>query len=140
THFLRAWRWRHLLQPIGVSLPAGRLLAISSVGFMAILALPVRLGEFVRPYYVVRAGQSRMSAVLGTVAVERIVDGLVIAVLFFGCYLASPSGAYSAGLRAAAWISLLGFLGLTVFLAFALAWPERTIRLVLAVTLIGHLA
>jgi uncharacterized membrane protein YbhN (UPF0104 family) len=81
-----------------------------------------------------------MSAVLGTVAVERIVDGLVIAVLFFGCYLASPSGAYSTGLRAAAWISLLGFVGLTVFLAFALAWPERTIRLVLAVTLIGRLA
>jgi hypothetical protein len=49
---------------------------ISTVGFMAILALPFRLGEFARPYYVVRQGQSRMSEVLGTVAVERIVDGL----------------------------------------------------------------
>jgi uncharacterized protein (TIRG00374 family) len=140
THFFRAWRWQHLLRPIGVSLAPGRLLAISSVGFMAILALPVRLGEFVRPYYVARAGHSRMSAVLGTVAVERIVDGLVIAILFFCCYLASPPGAYPAGLRAAAWISLLGFVGLTVFLAFALSWPERTIRLVLTMTLIGRFA
>jgi uncharacterized protein (TIRG00374 family) len=140
THFFRAWRWQHLLRPIGVTLPPGRLLAISSVGFMAILAMPVRLGEFVRPYYVARGGQSRMSAVLGTVAVERIVDGLLIAIVFFGCYLASPPGAYPTGLRVAAWVSLLGFVSLTLFLAFALAWPERTIRLVLAVTLLSRLA
>ena len=41
THFFRAWRWQHLLRPIGVSLPAGRLLAISSGGFRASLRLPV---------------------------------------------------------------------------------------------------
>jgi uncharacterized protein (TIRG00374 family) len=140
THFFRAWRWQHLLRPIGVALPAGRLLSISSVGFMAILALPVRLGEFVRPYYVVRTGQSRMSALLGTVAVERIVDGLVISILFFGCYLTSPAGAYSTGLRAAAWVSLAGFVTLTAFLVVALSWPERTIRLVLTLTLLAHLA
>jgi glycosyltransferase 2 family protein len=140
THFFRAWRWQHLLRPIGVALPARRLLAISSVGFMAILALPVRLGEFVRPYYVVRTGQSRMSALLGTVAVERIVDGLVISILFFGCYLISPAGAYSTGLRAAAWLSLVGFVTLTGFLVVALSWPERTIRLFLSLTLLAHLA
>src|SRR5687767_14813980 len=39
THFFRAWRWNNLLRPIGVDLPAGKLLTISSVGFMAILAL-----------------------------------------------------------------------------------------------------
>src|SRR5262245_16633895 len=49
THFCRAWRWNNLLAPIGAPLPAGKLLAISSVGFLAILALPARLGEFVRP-------------------------------------------------------------------------------------------
>jgi uncharacterized protein (TIRG00374 family) len=140
THFFRAWRWQHLLRPIGVKLAPGRLLAISSVGFMAILALPVRLGEFVRPYYVVRGGQSRMSAVLGTVAVERIVDGLVIAILFFGCYLEAPAGAYPRGLQVAAWVSLIGFVTLTTFLALALAWPERTVKVVLSLTLIAHLA
>jgi uncharacterized protein (TIRG00374 family) len=140
THLFRAWRWEHLLRPIGVRLPFGRLLAISSVGFMAILALPVRLGEFVRPYYVVRGGQSRMSAVLGTVAVERIVDGLVISILFFGCYMASGGVGYSAPLRVAAWVSLIGFVTLTAFLAFALSFPERTVRLVLALTLMAHLA
>src|SRR5688572_33134167 len=83
THYFRASRWKYLLRPLGVSLPHTRLLAISSVGFFGILFLPVRLVEFIRPYYVVRSGQSRMSALLGTVALERIVDGLLISILFF---------------------------------------------------------
>ncbi len=136
THFFRAWRWQYLLRPIGVSLAPGRLLSISSVGFMAILAMPVRLGEFIRPYFVVRGGQSRMSAVLGTVAVERIVDGLLISLLFFGSYLASDASTYSAPLRFAAWASVLGFLSLTVFLLCALRWTETTIRVALGMTLL----
>jgi uncharacterized protein (TIRG00374 family) len=143
THLFRAWRWKYLLRPIGVSLSFRRLMIISTVGFMAILALPFRLGEFARPYYVVRGGQSRMSALLGTVAVERIVDGLVISILFFVTYMwanrAGGSG-YSSVLAGAAWLSLLGFLSLTIFLACALRWTETTIRLVLTVTLLRRLA
>jgi len=143
THLFRAWRWKYLLRPIGVTMSFGRLMTVSTVGFMAILALPVRLGEFVRPYYVVRDGQSRMSAVLGTVAVERIVDGLVISILFFVTYmLAFRTGGsgYSSGLAGAAWLSLIGFLSLTVFLACALRWTDKTIRLALAITLLRRLA
>lgn len=140
THLFRAWRWKYLLRPLGVSMSFGRLMVISTVGFMAILALPVRLGEFVRPYYVVRDGQSRMSAVLGTVAVERIVDGLMISILFFVTYmLAFRSGGtgYSPVLAGAAWLSLLGFLALTVFLGCALRWTEPTVRFVKGVTLLA---
>jgi uncharacterized protein (TIRG00374 family) len=140
THYFRATRWKYLLRPLGVSLPLPRLLAVSSVGFMGILLLPVRLGEFIRPYYVVRSGQSRMSAVLGTVAVERIVDGLVISILFFVCYLVAGAGTYQAPLRLAAWVSLCGFVGLTGFLAVALTWPDTTVRTVLRFTLLAHLA
>lgn len=143
VHLFRAWRWKYLLRPIGVSLPFKRLLVISTVGFMAVLALPFRLGEFARPYYVVREGQSRMSAVLGTVAVERIVDGLVIAVLLFTTYLFSlaPGGhPYPAMLAISAWVALFGFLSLTVFLACALRWTEATIRLALAVTFLHRLS
>ena len=143
VHVLRAWRWKYLLRPIGVSLSFGRLMIISTVGFMAILALPFRLGEFARPYYVVREGQSRMSAVLGTVAVERIVDGLIIALLLFGTYLfslAPGSHAYPPMLAVSAWLALLGFLGLTAFLGFALRWPEATIHLALTVTYLRRIA
>jgi glycosyltransferase 2 family protein len=143
THLLRSWRWVYLLRPIGVTLPPRQLLVISSIGFMAIQALPVRLGEFVRPYFVVRTGQSRMSAVLGTVAVERVVDGLLISILFFATYMASlASGGtgWSPRLAAAAWLSLLLFVAALLFLAGALRWPQATIRIGLGLLLLPWLA
>jgi uncharacterized protein (TIRG00374 family) len=136
THVLRVTRWAHLLAPIGVRLPFRDLFTISSVGFMAIQALPVRLGELVRPYFVVRTGRSRMSAVLGTVAVERIVDGLLISIIFFASYLASDRGTWSPELELGAWISLLGFVTALIFLLGALRNPEVTIRLALGFSLL----
>lgn len=140
THFFRAWRWEFLLRPLGVSVPLKRLLPISSAGFMAILALPVRLGEFVRPYFLTRERGVRMSAALGTVAVERIIDGLLISILFFGSYLASSGDTFSRELRFGAWLSLVGFVTLTTFLALARVWPDRTIAFALRVSLLQRFA
>jgi uncharacterized protein (TIRG00374 family) len=140
THLFRSWRWNYLLRPLGASLPFKRLLLISSVGFMAILALPVRLGEFVRPYFVARERKVRMSALVGAVAVERIVDGLLISILFFCAYLASAGALFTRELRVAAWLSLCGFFGLTAFLVLAQIWTDRTIALALRVTLLEWLA
>jgi len=141
AHLFRCWRWEYLLRPMGTSVSFAKLVPISSVGFMAILALPVRLGEFVRPYLVSREGHTKMSAALGTVAVERIVDGLLISIVFFSSYvLSGAGGSFSTELRWAAWLSLLGFGVLTFFLACALRWPQATIRLGLRLTLIAWLA
>lgn len=141
AHVLRCWRWEYLLRPMGTSVPFAKLVPISSVGFMAILALPVRLGEFVRPYLVSREGHTKMSGALGTVAVERIVDGLMISVLFFSSYVASSAGgSFSQELRWAAWLSVSGFAVLTLFLALALRWPQATIKLALRLTLLETLA
>ena len=145
THFFRGARWNYLLKPLGVTIPLRRLLPISSVGFMAILALPVRLGELVRPFYATREGPIRMSAAVGTVAVERIVDGLMISILFFVSYLASTlhgtgaAASFSPELRLGAWLSFLGFLGLTSFLAVALVRTEATVRFVLKWSLLERL-
>jgi uncharacterized protein (TIRG00374 family) len=107
---------------------------------MAILALPVRLGEFVRPYLISRERKVSMSAMVGAVAVERIVDGLLVSILFFCAYLASAGDLFSPQLRAAAWLSLLGFVGLMVFLVAAQIWTERAIAIVMKLTLIEWLA
>src|SRR4029078_1219748 len=82
-----ALRWNFLLAPLGVRIPNAPLLAISSVGFMAILALPARLGGFVRPGLLRKRGVSA-TAGLGTVAVERIVDGLLVSLFVFGAFFA----------------------------------------------------
>ena len=140
THFFRSWRWTFLLRPLGARIPLRRMLPISSVGFMAILALPIRLGEFVRPYFVTRESRIRMSAALGTVAVERIVDGLMISILFFVSYAVSSAEVFSRELRIGAWLSLIGFLTLTTFLAVAHVWTDRTINLVLRLSLLRRFA
>jgi glycosyltransferase 2 family protein len=82
----------------------------------------------------------RMSAALGTVAVERIIDGLVISVVFFAAYCAAPGGTFPAALQVGAWLSLAGFVGLTVFLALALWRTETTIDLALRLSLLRRLA
>jgi len=140
THLFRAWRWDFLLRPLGASVPLRRLLPISTVGFMAILALPVRAGEFVRPYFVARDKRVRMSAALGTVAVERIVDGLMLSILFFVSYLLSDHDGFPRELRAGAWLSLLLFIGLTTFLALAQVWTDATIELALRLSLLRRFA
>ncbi len=140
THLFRTLRWEYLLRALGTSLPFRRLLPISSAGFMAILALPVRLGEFVRPYLVARERNVRMSAMVGAVAVERIVDGLLISILFFCAYLASAGDLFTRELRAAAWLSLVGFVCLTLFLVAAQIWTDRTIAIALRLTLLNWLA
>jgi glycosyltransferase 2 family protein len=140
THLFRSWRWEYLLRALGVSLPFGRLMLISSAGFMAIFALPFRLGEIVRPFYVSRERGTRMSTLLGAVAVERIVDGLMISVLFFVASMLSAGEAFSAQLRFAAWLSLLGFMSLTGFLVAAQLWTEPAIAFLLRATVVKRFA
>ena len=135
THFFRAWRWNNLLRPIGAELPPVKLLTISSVGFMAILALPARLGEFTRPFLLRKKGKVSASAVLGTVAVERIVDGLVVSVLVFVCCFALRGPGAPTWMMPVAYASLGIFLAAMTFLVFALRWPGATCAV--AVTLTG---
>lgn len=141
THFFRAWRWNNLLRPIGVSLPGGKLLAISSVGFMAILALPARLGEFVRPALLRKKGRVSGSAVLGTVAVERIVDGLMVSLFVFGaCFALRGTPHARSWMMPMAWTSLGVFLAAMTFLGAALRWPDATVRFCVNATLTPRFA
>jgi hypothetical protein len=141
THFFRAWRWNNLLEPIGARLSPGKLLAISSVGFMAILALPARLGEFVRPALLRDKGKVSGAAVLGTVAVERIVDGLLVSLMVFGfCFSLRHSPHAQPWMMPVAWASLGIFVAAMTFLAFALRWPDLTVRVAVGMTLAPRIA
>jgi uncharacterized protein (TIRG00374 family) len=140
VHVCRSLRWNHLLAPLGVRVPAGPLLAISSVGYMAILALPARLGEFVRPGLLRKSGYTSASAALGTVAVERIVDGLVISLLVFCAFYANQSPHSPSWMMRTAYGVLALFTGALVFLVFALRRPLPTVRFCLALTLLPRFA
>jgi glycosyltransferase 2 family protein len=135
----RALRWNFLLAPLGVRIPTAPLLAISSVGFMAILALPARLGEFVRPGLMRKRGISA-SAALGTVAVERIVDGLLVSLFVFVAFFALR-GPHSPGWMMPTAYAALGVFSLAlVFLVGALRWPETSVRFWLRLSLLPRFA
>jgi hypothetical protein len=138
-HLCRALRWNYLLAPLGIDVPAGPLLAISSVGFMAILALPLRLGEFVRPGLLRRRGISA-SAALGTVAVERIVDGLMISLFVFFAFLAIRGPDSPAWMMPTAFLALGIFAAALVFILAAMKWPEKTVRFSLKMSLLPRFA
>lgn len=135
----RSLRWNYLLAPLGVRVPTGPLLAISAVGFMAIVALPARLGEFVRPGLLRRRGVSATAA-LGTVAVERIVDGLLVSLFVFAACFALRGPSAPEWMMPTAYAALAIFTSALVFLVLARRWPEPTVRWSLRLTLLPRVA
>jgi glycosyltransferase 2 family protein len=162
----RAWRWEYLLRPLGAHVPFWRLMSISSIGFMAILALPIRLGEFVRPYLVAASGPDglrpagasaggsgnppevpgsidqgrlRMSAALGSVAVERTVDGLLVSLYLFVSFL-FLRGPHAGEARIVAWASFGLFATAIGYIALGVRWPDGVLRWTMRLTLLERLA
>jgi uncharacterized membrane protein YbhN (UPF0104 family) len=87
-NWFRSVRWRFLLRGV-TEVPKKRLLAVSWIGFAAILLMPFRIGEFVRPYLIRtrpeqrRAGEKAisMTAATSSIVAERIFDGLYLAIV-----------------------------------------------------------
>jgi uncharacterized protein (TIRG00374 family) len=78
--WFRSQRWRFLLRPL-LGRTRRALYPVVVAGYMANNILPVRLGEFVRAYYLGLREQVSSSAAFGTVVIERASDVLVL--LFF---------------------------------------------------------
>lgn len=125
--FARAGRFWFLVRPLGrIGFPA--LLQVAFAGFLWILLLPWRLGEFVRPQLLAQVADDPEHPIgfpqaLGAVAVERVVDGLIVCAMFFAATALLPvpemPGLYAACVGAA---TLFGG-ALLVLLALAV-WPQ----------------
>lgn len=86
---VRALRWGALLRPLAVvGFPA--LFSVTSVGFLAIVALPARLGELARPYLITKKSPVPMSAALGTIVMERLLDSLTVFSIFLCVFALTP--------------------------------------------------
>jgi len=119
VHLARTVRWGILLEPV-LHVPFGRLNAVCAVGFMALMVLPFRLGEFARPYLVAERPRLRVSTALSSVVAERVADGIFMGLLLVLALLAVPDGA--PGVRFLRWSGVvvsLAFLGVLAFLVVA---------------------
>ena len=136
--YFRAVRWRFLLRSFA-DVPRKRVLAVSWIGFAAILLMPFRLGEMVRPYMLREKGKLSVTTATGTVVAERVVDGLYLSIilavaLVFGPTI-DPLPAKVVGLPiSVAQVRTSGFVMLGVFTAafvtiavfyFARAWAHK---------------
>jgi uncharacterized protein (TIRG00374 family) len=79
-HVFRTVRWGYLLSGMQ-KVKFRQLNEASGIGFMMLLLLPFRLGEFARPFLIGQRSSIRRSAAMTSVVLERIVDGMSIAVL-----------------------------------------------------------
>ena len=76
VHWFRASRWRFLIAPIK-TVPLRDVILLNWIGFFAIFLLPLRLGELARPTLTKLRHGIPISVGFGTVAVERVLDGLL---------------------------------------------------------------
>jgi glycosyltransferase 2 family protein len=75
--WLRSYRWGVILQPMG-KLGQFSLFSVTSVGFLAIASIPARIGELARPYLISKRSSIKMSSALGTILIERVLDGFTV--------------------------------------------------------------
>jgi hypothetical protein len=89
-HVLRAARWQFLLAPMK-KVRWRTIFPVSFAGFAAVVGLPLRMGEAVRPLMIGRATGVSAWAATGAAGTERVMDGLTLSVLLFiGLQVAHP--------------------------------------------------
>ena len=73
---VRAWKWRQLLfaiRPVGTLRLFGAIMA----GYFANILIPLGVSPFARSWLIARLEDLKMSTVLATAAIDRLVDGLI---------------------------------------------------------------
>lgn len=123
---IRSIRWGILLAPLGkvAQLP---LFSVTSVGFMAIVAIPARLGELARPFLIARRSSIKMSGALGTIFIERVFDSLTIFAIFIVALFLTPMPSW---LVRSSIIFLVITLALLAFIVFMLLRREACLALI----------
>ncbi len=82
TSVIRSLRWEVVLSPIK-KIEQKSLFPITCVGYMAVVLIPMRIGEFVRPYLISIKKNVSLSSAIATILIERLLDVLIILFMFF---------------------------------------------------------
>ena len=122
SHFLRAFRWRYLLDPVKrVDTPS--LFLALMIGYGANAVTPAHLGEFLRAYVLSQKHRIPMGSVFATIVMERIIDVFSLLVLMFLAVLIHPFPEWAVN---SGYIIFAVALGLFVFLILLKKSPKKT--------------
>jgi len=89
VHYLRSYRWGVILSPIE-KVDQFSLFSVTCVGFLAIVAIPARIGELARPYLITHKSNVTMTSAMGSVFLERVFDVLTILIMLFMVAFLTP--------------------------------------------------
>jgi uncharacterized protein (TIRG00374 family) len=135
---LRARRWRPILEPVAGPIPFGPLWRSTAIGMMMNNVFPLRAGEFARAFALTReVPRVSITTALGSLAVDRIFDAIVLFAMMFGAMLDPrfPANTTVAGRTipqlAAGGVGVVGVL--LVICYVVVLQPARVIALVRAV-------
>lgn len=146
VHLARTLRWGYWLSA-QEHISFKKLNEAAGIGFMMLIILPFRLGEFARPFLIAQRSKVRRSAAMTSVVLERVIDGIIIAVLLRMLLLFLDVDALLVGLGPQAREEVLSsvkritvganvmfavFGGGALFLAFAAWKQELAVRLIQA--------
>lgn len=82
SHYSRALRWKILMEPLGYKPSTFNTFAAVMIGYLVNAGVP-RLGEVVKCTLLSRYEKVRADKLVGTIVVERAVDVVCLAVVFF---------------------------------------------------------
>lgn len=81
SHYLRALRWKILMEPLGYSPSTFNTFAVVMIGYLVNAGVP-RLGEVVKCTLLAKYENLRADRLVGTIVVERIVDLVSLLIVF----------------------------------------------------------
>ncbi len=119
------WKWRQLLyaiQPVG----AFRLFGAIMAGYFVNILVPLGISPLVRSWLVARLESLRMSTVLATTAIGRLVDGLVFIVFVAAALIFTVFPDGRGNIRLGLVVAGVGSLVLFVLLWFGLTRYRRS--------------
>lgn len=128
---IRSLRWRYLIKPVK-KIRVKSLFSATSIGFMANMVLPVRMGEFVRAFVLAYKEKISKSASFATIVVERLFDGftvlsILVLILTFVNF-PEEMGFIGRNLKTAGYLSFIFYLFILGILIFLRLDKSRVIR------------
>ncbi len=134
NYLFRSMRWGLLLRPICAETSLYSRFSAMNIGFMATNLIPLRVGEFVRPYALSRMEPVSISGAFGSLVVERFLDSLTIAALLFVAIAAPgfPENPMVWDVSLSVWIRwfLVALGGLLTFMVLLLVFPKPLVAAV----------
>lgn len=113
---VRAMRWSWLLRPVRY-LPWRGLFSVVLIGFFGNYVLPAKTGELVRAYVLGKREGMSKSALIGSIAVEKTMDTLILFVILLGTLWAVPLPEDISNFERLAALFLIAVIGVMLLLA-----------------------